>query len=351
VTRDWLGAIVTNGLALVRRRSLHRLKSVLLKIAQRLVAHEQKGLPQSQSTESSEKGESFVNRTLLGVALSIVLGMVTLGVVAQNSLAQSPSAEELKKKVDAYLRNMFAFGPDVKLAVGEFKESGVANLLETNISVTIGENKEDAKMWVSKDGKYLLRGEMVDMSKDGFAENRAKLDLKAAPVTGNPNATVTIVEFADFECPVCRQLHEAIRGLLPKYPQVRLVFKDFPLEQMHPWARTGALAGRCAYQQDVKAFWKMYDNLYDNQDLISAANAWDKTVDYAGQAGLKPDVFKSCMTSPEATAAVDASISNGKLLDVTSTPTLFVNGRRVVGADAHQLEQVIQYELQHQKKN
>jgi protein-disulfide isomerase len=292
-----------------------------------------------------------VNRTLLGVARSIVLGMVTLGVIAQSSLAQSPSAEELKKKVDAYLRNMFAFGPDVKLAVGEFKESGVANLLETNISVTIGENKEDAKMWVSKDGKYLLRGEMVDMSKDGFAENRAKLDLKAAPVTGNPNATVTIVEFADFECPVCRQLHEAIRELLPKYPQVRLVFKDFPLEQMHPWARTGALAGRCAYQQDAKAFWKMYDNLYDNQDLISAANAWDKAVDYAGQAGLKPDVFKSCMTSPEATAAVDASISNGKLLDVTSTPTLFVNGRRVVGADAHQLAQVIQYELQQQKKN
>jgi len=265
--------------------------------------------------------------------------------------AQGPSPEELKKKVDAYLRNMFAFGPDVKLAVGDFKESGVANLLETNVTVTIGENKQDATMWVSKDGKYLLRGEMVDMSKDGFAENRAKLDLKAAPVTGADNATVTIVEFADFECPVCRQLHEAIRGLLPKYPQARLVFKDFPLEQMHPWARTGALAGRCAYQQDPKAFWKMYDSLYDNQDVISAANAWDKAVDYAGQAGLKTDAFKSCITSPEATAAVDASIANGKLLDVNSTPTLFVNGRRVVGADANQLEQVIQYELQHLKKN
>jgi protein-disulfide isomerase len=206
-------------------------------------------------------------------------------------------------------------------------------------------------MWVSKDGKYLLRGEMVDMSKDGFAENRAKLDLKAAPSTGNPLATVTIVEFADFECPVCRQLHEAIRGLLPRYPQVRLVFKDFPLEQMHPWARTGALAGRCAYQQDPKAFWKMYDNLYDHQDLISAANAWDKAVDYAAQSGLKTDVFKACMTSPDATAEIDASIANGKLLDVNSTPTLFVNGRRIVGADAHQLEQIIQYELQHLKRN
>jgi len=281
----------------------------------------------------------------------ILFGIVMVGLSAQISRAQSPAPEELKKKVDAYLRNMFAFGPDVKLTVSDFKESGVANLLETNITVTIGVNKEDVKMWVSKDGKYLLRGEMVDMGKDGFAENRAKLDLKAAPVTGASNATVTIVEFADFECPVCRQLHEVLRGLLPNYPQVRLVFKDFPLEQMHAWARTGALAGRCAYQQDPKAFWKMYDYLYDNQELISASNAWDKSVDYAGQAGLKTDEFRACMTSQEAAAAVEANVANGKLLEVNSTPTLFVNGRRVVGADAHQLEQVIQYELQHLKKN
>jgi len=129
---------------------------------------------------------------------------MALALFSVGTFGQAPSTDELKKKVDAYLRNMFAFGPDVKLTVGDFKESSVANLLETDITVTIGENKQDAKMWVSKDGKYLLRGEMVDMSKDGFAENRAKLDLKAAPVTGNPNATVTIVEFADFECPVCR---------------------------------------------------------------------------------------------------------------------------------------------------
>jgi protein-disulfide isomerase len=289
-----------------------------------------------------------VTKALLKVACVCI---VTLALFARGSWGQAPSTDDLKKRIDAYLRNMFAFGPDVKLAVGDFKESGVPNLLETDITVTIGENKQDAKMWVSKDGKYLLRGEMADMSKDGFAENRAKLDLKAAPVTGNPNATVTIVEFADFECPVCRQLHDALRGLLPNYPQTQLVFKDFPLEQLHPWARTGALAGRCAYRQDAKAFWKMYDYLYDNQDLISAANAWDKAVDYAGQAGLATDAFKACMTGQEAAAAVDASIANGKLLEVNSTPTLFVNGRRVVGADAHQLEQVIQYELQHLKKN
>jgi protein-disulfide isomerase len=260
-------------------------------------------------------------------------------------LAQNPSPAELKHKVDLYLRNLFAFGPDVKLVVGDFKETGVPGLLETDIDLTIGENKEDAKMWVSKDGKFLMRGELNDMSRDMFAENRAKLDLKNAPGTGNPEALITIVEFADFECPVCKQLHDAVRGILPNYPQVRLVFKDFPLEQIHPWARTGALAGRCAYQQDPKTFWKMYDYLYDNQDLISAANAWNKMVDYAAQAGLKADTFKGCMTSSEAAAAVDASLANGKLLEVGSTPTLFVNGRRIVGADAHQLEQLLQYEL------
>jgi len=292
-----------------------------------------------------------VMKTSFRLAAAISFGILMAGLSAQIALAQAPPPEELKKKVDAYVRYMFAFGPDVKLTVGDFKESGVPNLLETEVAVTVGESKENAKMWVSKDGKYLLRGEMVDMSKDGFAENRGKLDLKNAPSTDNPTAAVTIVEFADFECPVCRQLHEALRGLVPNYPQARLVFKDFPLETIHPWARTGALAGRCAYQQDPKAFWKMYDKLYDDQDLISAANAWGKMTDYAAQAGLKADLFKACMTSPEAAAAVDASVANGKLMDVNSTPTLFVNGRRIVGVDARQLEQVIQYELQHTKKN
>ena len=283
------------------------------------------------------------NKLLRAMAVLMTAGML-FGVGIQ---AQNPSPEELKKKLDMYLRYIFAFGPEVKLSLGDFKESGVPGLLEASVTVTIGENKEDATMWVSKDGKFLLRGEMVDMNKDGFAENRGKLNLKDAPSTGNPAATVTIVEFADFECPVCKQLHDGIKVLLPNYPQARLVFKDFPLEQIHPWARTGALAGRCAYQQDPKAFWTMYDKLYDSQDLITASNAWDKMVDYAGQAGLKTDAFKACMTSPEAAAAVDTNIANGKLLEVGSTPTLFINGRRLVGADPHQLEALIQYELQH----
>ncbi len=89
----------------------------------------------------------------------------------------------------------------------------------------------------------------------------------------------------------------------------------------------------------------MYDFIYDNQEIISAANAWTKMLDYAGQSGLQADTFKSCMASPEAGEAINASRANGQLLDVNSTPTVFVNGRRIVGTDARILEQYINYEL------
>jgi protein-disulfide isomerase len=128
-----------------------------------------------------------------------------------------------------------------------------------------------------------------------------------------------------------------------------VVFKDFPLEQLHPWARTAAIAGRCAYQQDPAAFWKMYDLIYDNQQVISPETAWGKMMDFAGQSGLNPDTFKACMASPEAGAAVNASHENGIQLEVGSTPTIFVNGRRIVGADPRLLEQYIKYELDQHK--
>jgi len=251
-----------------------------------------------------------------------------------------------QKNIEAYLRHLYAFGPDVVLVVGAPGESPVEGLLETTINLTIGENKQTVKFYISRDGKFLFRGDLSDMTKDPLAESRAQIQMKDAPSLGDAKAAITLVEYSDFECPVCRNLHDVLRGMLPNYAgKVRLVFKDFPLEQLHPWARTAAIAGRCAYQQDPQAFWKMYDFIYDNQEIISAANAWTKMMDYAGQSGLDADAFKACMSGPEAGAAVNASRANGEQLEVNSTPTVFVNGRRLVGADPHLLEQYINYEL------
>jgi protein-disulfide isomerase len=277
------------------------------------------------------------------------------GLFAQQTPPPTPAAPSptgpsspIQKSVEAYLRNLYAFGPDVQVTVGPLKESSISGLLATDISVKLDDNVQAVQFYVSKDGKYLLRGELSDLTKDPMAENRSKLQIKDAPIWGDPKAPITMVEFSDFECPVCRSLHDVLKGLLANYPQVRLVFKDFPLER-HPWALSAAIAGRCSYNQDPKAFWKLYDLIYDHQDVISPENSYAKLTDYASQIGLNPDTFKTCLASPEAAAAIDASRENGLALQVSSTPTIFINGRRIVGADPHLVEQNIKYELDQQK--
>ncbi len=290
-------------------------------------------------------------KTLRRLSVILAISLSTYASPAQQVKPSTSSADpavpsQTQKDIEAYLRNLYAFGPDVKLIVGPLKESPVAGLQETNIDVTMGDNKQAAKFYVSKDGKFLFRGELLDLTKDPLADNLAQIRMNDAPTIGDPKAPVTIVEYSDFECPVCRNLHDVLRGMLPTYgTKIRVVFKDFPLDQLHPWARTAAIAGRCAYQQDPNAFWKVYDLIYDNQDIISASNAWTKMTEYAEQARLDVGTFKSCMASPEAAAAVNASRANGEKLEVNSTPTVFVNGRRMVGADQHLLEQYINYEL------
>jgi protein-disulfide isomerase len=310
------------------------------------------------NTEGTSVGaQRSQRRTFATVAALLACACLPALVQGQSPAAASSSAgtaaaaapTALQKSVEAYLRHLYALGSNVQLTISAPKDSEVPGLLETTVEVKDGENSQTAKFYLSKDGKYLVRGDVSDLSKDPLAETRAHIEMKDAPSLGDPKAAVTLVEFSDFQCPVCRSLHDVLRGMLPNYPQVRVVFKDFPLEQLHPWARTAALAGRCAYQQDPKAFWKVYDAIYDQQELISASNAWSKMADFAGGAGLNSDTFKACMASPETAAVVDASRANGQQLEVTSTPTVFVNGRRLVGADPHALEQYIQYELAQKK--
>jgi protein-disulfide isomerase len=272
--------------------------------------------------------------------------MLTAIASAQQAQQAAPTTTApIQKKVEDFLRYYFALGSDVQITIGAPKELGASGLSELPVEVKTPDGSDNIKMYLTKDGRYLVRGDVADLTKDPLAETVAKIKTNDSPVQGNPNAPITIVEFADFECPVCRNLHDAIRGILAKYPQVKLIFKDFPIDQLHPWARTAALAGRCAYQQDPQSFWKMYDLIYDNQELISAGDVYQKMLDYASRAGLNPDTLKSCLASPEAAEAVKANQANGELAEVRSTPTLFVNGRRLVGADARTLQQYIDYEI------
>ena len=293
------------------------------------------------NTNGNIKRTPVKNRFKL--ALFALFLLAATGVMAQQPTAATAASQA--QKVEVFLRYYFALGAEVQITVSTPTELGTSGLLEVPIEVKSAEGSDKIKMYLTKDGRYLLRGELSDLTTDPLAENIAKMQTANAPVLGDPKAPITLVEYSDFECPVCRNLHDALRGLLPNYPQVKVIFKDFPIDAIHPWARTAALAGRCAYQQNPKAFWKVYDLIYDNQDLISAATAWDKMLDLAGRAGLNTDTFKSCLASPQAAAEVDASLANGQLLEVRATPTVFVNGRRISGADPHTVQQYIDYEV------
>lgn len=269
----------------------------------------------------------------------------TPAAAAASASAPTPEQAKVLKSSEAFVRDLFAWGPEFKVTLGPLAPSVSPDFYIVPLSVTFNDQTDTGVVYVSKDGKTLLRGEMYNTSSSPFADNLAHMHLENNPSIGPANAAVTVVEFSDFQCPHCLLLYKSLKTIEPKYPQVRVVFKDFPITQIHPWAETAALGGRCAYMQSPDAFWKVHDQIFDNQDVISTENVWEKLVGFATQAGLNPEVFKACMSSPEAQQAVNANRADGVALSVGSTPSIFVNGRPLVGGSQATLEQYIKYEL------
>jgi len=295
---------------------------------------------------------------LLGAAVAVI-GAAALTVTAQrgtqappttkapSTTAATASSSMIQQKVEAYLRNQYAWGPTFKLKFEPLKETPIPNLYQVTVAVSVEGQGDTATFYVTKDGRYLIRAELEDMNTDPAVAIRKQINLTDYPSKGPADAKVILVEYADYECPSCRQLDTVLRGLLPTLPQVRLIYKDFPLVQIHPWAMTAATAGRCAYKQSPNNFWKFHDLLFDNQSLISPDNAWQKMQDYATQSGLDGNALKSCMADPQTQEEVKKSMSEGESLHITNTPTIFVNGRRLIAPDAPTLKQFIQYDLSH----
>jgi len=118
---------------------------------------------------------------------------------ASNSTAAKPGTVE--SSVEHYLRNLYAWGPAFDVKVGPSKPSPIADLLEVPVTVSMGGQSDTAVVYVSKTGSFLLRGELTDMSVDPFADTRSKLHVGTSPSMGPEDARVTLIEFADFECP------------------------------------------------------------------------------------------------------------------------------------------------------
>lgn len=149
-----------------------------------------------------------------------------------------------------------------------------------------------------------------------------------APFKGDSDAKVTIVEFSDFQCPFCSKGAQVLTALEKKYGnKVKIVFKNYPLP-FHAQARIAAEASLCANEQSVKSFWKMHDAMFTDQSKLDK----DNLIATAKKAGVKEAEFKACLESGKYKAKVDSDVAEGAALGIKSTPTFFINGKLISGA-------------------
>jgi protein-disulfide isomerase len=260
-----------------------------------------------------------------------------------------------KPTLEAYLRHVELWVPGVGVKIDDVKDSKeLPGFLDVVVHLSYNNNNlPDQHYYMSKDGKKLFRADVYDINKSPFQANIDKLDVKGAPTLGPATAPISVVVFSDFQCPMCRQeaevIHKELTEAFPK--EVRVYFRDFPLESLHNWARPAAIAGRCVYKLNPAAFWDYHDWVYENQTYIGLDNLNSKLQEFATSKGLDGMQLSRCIENKTTDPEVKASMAIGNSLSINSTPTLFVNGRRIDGAVPWEnLQALIKAEIDHQSK-
>jgi len=257
-----------------------------------------------------------------------------------------------KPKLEAYIRHLFVWPPPIEVTIGDPQPGPMPGFYEVVIRGSQGEQSQSETFYVSADGQKIIRGNVFDIAQNPFKSDLAKIKTDYQPSMGTPGAPVVLVEFSDFECPYCRGQAKMLReNLLATYPkEVRLYFLDYPLESLHPWAKAAAMTGRCIFHQNASAFWDYHDWIFENQDKITPDNLKDTVLEFAKGKGIDGGQLSTCIDSRATEDEVNKTKAEGKSLDVNSTPTLFVNGRPMIGTlQWPELKRVIDYEIGYQK--
>jgi protein-disulfide isomerase len=234
-----------------------------------------------------------------------------------------------EETVNAFMQQMFGHDPSVSWKVLEIKPAEAEGLAEITVTVSNPQGKQNQKLYVTADGHHAVVGEIIPFGAHPFDADRETLRKGiTGPTLGPADAPVTVVEFSDLQCPYCKQAQPTIDKLLSEEKSARLVFQNFPLPS-HNWAAKGADYADCVGKASTEAFWKFIHSAYDAQADITPENADQKLTAMADQAGVKGSEVAKCAASTETAGRVQHSIALGASVDVTSTPTVFINGRKI----------------------
>jgi len=273
------------------------------------------------------------------LVLMLLVLILTCGVGAAQSSTNSNSADKVatsslvnlpsEATVDSFMQQTFGYEPNVTWKVSSIKPAPVPGLAQVDVVLASPQGQQSSRFYVTADGEHAVVGEIIPFGAKPFDHARKTLEKGiSGPSRGPKDASVTVVEFGDLQCPACKAAQPAIEALIAAEPNTRFVFQNFPLE-MHNWAAKGAAFADCVAQASNEAFWKFIAKTYETQADITAENADQKLTGLADGAGVKGADIAACANTPVTRAHVDASLALGKSVNVNGTPTLFVNGRSI----------------------
>ncbi len=278
--------------------------------------------------------------------------------------AAATAAPKLDKpRLATYMRYIEGYTAGVTLAIDDPTPSAYPGFSRVIVHLSMDTRKVgDRLYYVSSDGERFFSGLLWDLNQNPFLDNLQHLPA-GGPSFGPANAKVTIVVFSDFQCPYCREFASTVRDNVPKkYPNdVRVVFEDFPIAVIHPWAQAAAEAGHCLSDRKAAAFWAFHDwifqhqgdvnDVYQHQQATFGKYLRDKTLAIAKEQNVDAAAVGTCIDTHASAPAIEQSVSAGRELQIQQTPTSFINGRMVPGAlPWTNLDAVIQLELNRPKE-
>jgi protein-disulfide isomerase len=267
----------------------------------------------------------------------LILVLLCLGCSAQLN------DREVTKRIERQVRSYYNVPAGVEIKVGAKQSSDFPGYDKVTLTFVNGDQKQSHEFLLSKDSKTLVRFTKMDLSKDPYADIMNKIDVVGRPVRGANDAKVTIVNYDDFECPFCSRMHQTLFPEIFKAygDRVRIIYKDYPLSEIHPWATHAAMNANCLAAQNNDAYWDFADYVHANQREINGgeksdlkkqlANLDRLTLEQGQRHNIDLSKLQACVKAQK-DDAVRASVREGNLVGVNATPTLFINGEKMDGA-------------------
>ncbi len=225
---------------------------------------------------------------------------------------------------------------EVQVQVLGVVESEMPPLQRGRMRLWKGEEEQEVDFLATSDGRWFLRADPVDLTVDPVAQALAAISVGPQEVSIGPeDAPITIVEYSDYQCPFCARAETMVHEeLLKDYGErVRFVFKHLPLVALHPWAQTASEIGLCVLRQaGGEVYWKYHREVFAHQREIAPEKATERLLGLAGEAGADTKAIRACEEADETLAIIEATVAEADALGVKATPTFFVNGRRLSGA-------------------